>query len=112
MHITERKHYLLHAKRYLARKIESAHERIQAGFQAMQNPIISLSFGKDSLVMAHLIRSEFRAVPVVFVDCGLGDEWPDTARVKSQFLKKCPSEVITLRGPSILSAFRESVSNQ
>lgn len=58
--------------------------------------------------MAHLIRSEFRAVPIVFVDCGLGDEWPDTARVKSQFLKKCPSEVITLRGPSILSAFRES----
>lgn len=108
MHSTEKKRYLLHARRALPKKRVSAVERIEAGFAKIPNPVISLSFGKDSLVMTHLILTHFQKLPVVYVDCGLGDEWPDTERVIREFLEICPCELITLRGPSILEAFRES----
>lgn len=104
----EHKTYLLHARRYLPRRIDEALTRARDGIEAMQKPTISMSFGKDSTVMAHLILTQIDwKIPLVFVDCGFGDEWPDTERVKSDFLQNFPCELITLRGPSILDAFQE-----
>ena len=106
MTIEERKMYQIYGYRMLPRRIEEAKTRILAGLKAMKNPTISMSFGKDSTVLSHLLR-QTRTLPLIYVDCGEGDEWPDTARVKTEFLQRCPAPLIVLQGPSILQAFEE-----
>jgi len=46
-------------------KIEKTKELIQQGLQEYKNPVVFSSFGKDSIVLLHLIR-QFSDIPVVF----------------------------------------------
>ena len=104
----ERKRYLLHAYKYLPSKIEDATRIINDGINAMQSPILSISFGKDSVVMANLILTRYPQSPLVYVNCGLGDEWPDTERVKQEWLARWNCDFTELEGPSILEYFEQS----
>lgn len=64
----------------IAAKISSAKQLIQRALRASANPVVACSFGKDSMVVLHLVR-EFRAdVPVLFNNTLM--EYPDTYRFK------------------------------
>jgi phosphoadenosine phosphosulfate reductase len=103
----ERAFYLLHSQlpeyRYA---LKSAGTIIEEGLSEMKQPYISMSFGKDSIVMAHLLLSLDTTLPLVYVDCGKWDEWPDTPRVKREFLNRFPCNLTEVAAPSIISAFR------
>jgi len=107
MRDVERKRYELHARTAeFAARVKSAETILANGLAVMKRPYISLSFGKDSMVMAHFILSRQPDIPVVYVNCGEWDEWPDTPRVKQAFLQRFPScHFIELHGPSIMEAF-------
>jgi phosphoadenosine phosphosulfate reductase len=75
----------------------------------MSQPYTSMSFGKDSTVMVHLlIKCCGLDIPVFYVDCGKWDEWPDTPRVKQEFLEIVSCDFTELSGPSIMSAYLQS----
>jgi phosphoadenosine phosphosulfate reductase len=102
----ERKRYLLHAALpAFDRRIEQARRKAEAGLVVMRHPYIALSFGKDSTVMAHILLSCWPQLPVLYVNCGQWDEWPDTPRVKAAFLRRCPCAFTELTGPSIVEAY-------
>jgi len=100
---TEQNQYLLWAKLdRFSRKIREAERNIAKGFDYMEKPYISMSFGKDSLVMADIILNRYPSTPLMYVNCGKYDEWPDTLRVKEAFLERHAGiEFIELGGPSI-----------
>ena len=87
-------------------RIKQARRIAKDGFATIDCPYASLSFGKDSIVMVHLLLSINPHLPVMYVNCGEWDEWPDTPRVKREFLKQFPCNFIELRGPSIVEAYR------
>lgn len=58
--------------------------------------------------MVHLLLSLEPSLPVMYVNCGEWDEWPDTLRVKREFLARFPCEFIELSGPSIIEFYREA----
>ena len=104
----ERKLYQLHAYRYLPKRVEEARRIIKQGFERMKNPMISMSFGKDSVVMTHLILNVNPATPVVYERCKDFNEWTDTQRVKDEFLTRFPCEYHEIEGPSLIDTFREA----
>ncbi|MCC6147421.1 MAG: phosphoadenosine phosphosulfate reductase family protein [Anaerolineaceae bacterium] len=110
MNDNERSLYLLYAKlRQHQWRIERSLKIIERGLQVMKSPYISMSFGKDSLVMSHLIWSHHPKIPMMYVNCGTFDEWPDTQRVKQAFLSLFNDPVfVELSAPSIWQFF-ESV---
>ena len=95
----ERKRYQLHAFRYLPTRVAEATQIIEAGLEQMKRPMISMSFGKDSVVMSHLILAVAPSMPVVYERCQDFNEWPDTQRVKEDFLKRFPCEYHEIEGP-------------
>jgi 3'-phosphoadenosine 5'-phosphosulfate sulfotransferase (PAPS reductase)/FAD synthetase len=102
----ERAFYLAHAS--LAafwRKVHLAQSVIEAGLSKMIHPYISMSFGKDSTVMTHLVLSIIPNIPVIYVNCGEFDEWPDTPRVRDEFLRRFPCDFHETTGPSIIGAY-------
>lgn len=106
MKSSERLVYELHSQtREFLHRIQSGLKIISDGLNAMQRPYASVSFGKDSVVMAHLLLSVAPALPMLYVNCGEWDEWPDTPRVKMEFVSRFPCRLIELNGPSITSAY-------
>jgi len=105
----ERDGYLLYSQtRGYQKRVSGLHVLVDSFFDRATSPYISMSFGKDSLAMAHLILINRPQVPLVYVNCGKYDEWPDTPRVIEQFLathKGC--EFIELQGPSIWEYYEE-----
>jgi 3'-phosphoadenosine 5'-phosphosulfate sulfotransferase (PAPS reductase)/FAD synthetase len=102
--------YLAHAmlpayKRQVRRSLEI----ITESEAVMHRPYASMSFGKDSTVMVHLLLTVRPDITVMYVDCGKWDEWPDTPRVKHELLAivDCPN-FVELRGPSIMEAYLKS----
>ena len=89
-------------------RIRSAEHIINDGRAAMQCPYASMSFGKDSTVMIHMLLSLIPDLTVMYVNCGRWDEWPDTPRVKREFLGRFPCEFIELSGPSIMEFYRKA----
>lgn len=88
-------------------QIERSLRIIENGLKTMTAPYLSISFGKDSLVMAHLIWSHFPGIPGLYVNCGEFDEWPDTPRVKQAFLALFPQANFTeLQAPSIFEVYQ------
>lgn len=76
-------------------------------FDICQTPYISMSFGKDSLVMTDLILKYYPKTPVIYGYCGKFDEWPDTPRVRDEFLKRHPNcNFYQVEGPSIIEYYR------
>lgn len=61
--------------------------------------------------MAHLLLDNVdRELPLIYVDCGEFDEWPDTPRVRDQFVLKTQCNLIEISGPSILEYYRRAGS--
>ena len=109
MEQTERLFYLAHASLpAFRRKIQASRTIIQTGLDKMNSPYISMSFGKDSLVMTHLLLQMIPDAPVLYVNCGEFDEWPDTPRVRDEFLKRFAINFYELRGPSIIEYYRQA----
>lgn len=103
----ERQKYLLYSHlRQFDYKVQQAQRIANQGFEAMDRPCASMSFGKDSTVMIHLLWQHNPELPVMYVNCGRWDEWPDTPRVKQEFLARFPdSFFIELQGPGIMEAY-------
>jgi len=103
----ERIFYLAHASlTTFGRKIHLAQSGIEAGLGKMVHPYISMSFGKDSTVMTHLILRISPNLPVIYVNCGEFDEWPDTPRVRDEFTRRFSCNLIEISGPSIIEFYR------
>jgi phosphoadenosine phosphosulfate reductase len=100
--------YLLHSRvNSFQSRLSSARTIIKSGLGKMKRPYASMSFGKDSTVMIHLLLSVIPDLKVMYVNCGEWDEWPDTPRVKDEFLSRFPCEFIELHGPSIIEFYRQ-----
>ena len=107
----ERAVYELWARtKEFSHKISQAQRIAERGFGIMDYPYASLSFGKDSTAMVHLLLALEPSLPVMYVNCGEWDEWPDTPRVKAEFLSRCPCKFIELDGPSIIESYHEAGS--
>lgn len=89
-------------------KIVQARRIAERGFDTMYPSFASLSFGKDSMAMVHLLLAMKPDLPVMYVNCGKWDEWPDTSRVKAEFLAQFSCDFTELRGPSVIEGYREA----
>lgn len=63
---------------WIRRRIDSA-EQIIGDFAAQHRPYVSMSWGKDSMVLLWVVRRMGLDLPVIWFDGGLYDEHPDTA---------------------------------
>jgi 3'-phosphoadenosine 5'-phosphosulfate sulfotransferase (PAPS reductase)/FAD synthetase len=63
---------------WITRRVDSAAQIIHA-FTAEHTPYVSMSWGKDSMVLLWLVRRLGLTLPVIWFDGGLYDEHPDTA---------------------------------
>lgn len=101
--------YLSHASlSVFRRRIQAVQRAILVGLDKMAHSYLSMSFGKDSMVMAHLVLQMAPDIPVLYVNCGEFDEWPDTLRVKQEFLQRFPCDFHELSGPSIIGFYRQA----
>lgn len=58
--------------------------------------------------MIHLLWQMSPKLPVMYVNCGEWDEWPDTPRVKREFLSRFPGcNFVELQGPSIIEFYEQ-----
>jgi len=106
MQSSERLLYLAHASLPIFRqRIILANSVIKAGLEKMQRPYISMSFGKDSTVMTHLLLQAIPDAPVIYVNCGEFDEWPDTPRVRDEFLRRVHCNFHEIVAPSIFDLY-------
>ena len=109
MKTSERAVYTLHSQlREFEYKVGQAIDIARRGFAAMKRPCASLSFGKDSVVMVHLLLSLDSDLPIMYVNCGDFDEFPDTGRVKQEFTTLTGCNLIELSGPSIVEYYRRA----
>jgi 3'-phosphoadenosine 5'-phosphosulfate sulfotransferase (PAPS reductase)/FAD synthetase len=91
----------------LKNKINQSLCLIAEMFEVCQNPYISMSFGKDSTVMTDLILKYYPKTTVIYCYCGKFDEWPDTPRVRDEFLKRHRNcNFYQVDGPSIIEYYR------
>lgn len=105
----EKSGYLAHAMLPVYKnKIQRSAEIIQQALATIQKPYIGMSFGKDSLVMSHMILKIAPSIPLIYVDCGEFDEWPDTPRVKKRFIEMTGCQLIELTAPSIIEFYRKA----
>ena len=96
----------LHAKRasYQA-KLPKAKELISTALSQMNNPYLSFSGGKDSLVMLHMVLAQKPDISVVYWDAGAS--YPDTDQFLAQISKEWNFELIRFKTKPILAVFRE-----
>jgi 3'-phosphoadenosine 5'-phosphosulfate sulfotransferase (PAPS reductase)/FAD synthetase len=88
-------------------QIDQSMRLIDKALDKISSPYISMSFGKDSTVMAHIILSIYPHIPMLYVDCGEFDEWPDTSRVKTEFMMLFPdSTLVELKSISIWHVYQ------
>lgn len=105
----ERAGYLAHAQTARYKRRVTWAEAISArAADHMQRPYISMSFGKDSLAMTEIVLRAWPDAPVVYVDCGEFDEWPDTPRVIEAWRATHPCRFVRLEGPSIVDYYRRA----
>jgi phosphoadenosine phosphosulfate reductase len=105
----EKAGYLAHAGLpAFRRRISASLALVEQAGQVMRRPYISMSFGKDSTVMTHLLLTVLPDAPVIYIDCGTFDEWPDTPRVKTEFLARYPCRLIEITGSSIIDYYRQA----
>jgi len=58
--------------------------------------------------MVHLLLQIEPNLPIMYVNCGDFDEFPDTARVKEKFISRTRCNLIELEGPSIIEFYRRA----
>lgn len=79
MNSSERELYLLHSRTPgHQKKLRRTKEIILEALDKMKKPFVSVSWGKDSIVVAHLVWMEQRSVPMVWSDRGPEAELPET----------------------------------
>jgi len=90
-----------------ARQVRQARATANKGLEVMSAPYISMSFGKDSTVLVHLLKEMKPDLPIMHVRLGYGDGWPDTERVKQSLIDRFAYEFIELPGLSIIDVYRD-----
>lgn len=68
------------------RRVEEARDIIAEGVRVMRAPYLSCSFGKDSVVLLHLVTRHFPAIPVVFINSNYC--FPDTYEIRNRFIRE------------------------
>ena len=97
--------YLLHAKLNIFQEKVRLTRDFMVGCEAQYGPLaLSVSWGKDSLVMAHLARD--LSLPYVWLSCGEFDDWPDTEEVAERFCKRWPVKVHKVGCMSVAECYR------
>lgn len=93
---------------WLRRKITKADALIQQWLEASDWRVYgSISGGKDSLVMAHLIRRSFPDCPFVWVNQGHLAEWPDCIELLNH-LRDCGWNIVEICPPlGLIQLFRK-----
>ncbi|MCI0555299.1 MAG: phosphoadenosine phosphosulfate reductase family protein, partial [Anaerolineae bacterium] len=82
-----RLHALLNAHR---KKTQVANDLIHVALTQCQRPYLSCSFGKDSVVMLHLVYQQKQNIDVIWIRCDEFDEWPGTEDLSRQYQKLFP----------------------
>lgn len=70
---------------------------IERFLEQCRDPAVSISFGKDSMLMLWLVRQVDESVPVVWFDGGKFDEWPETYAFRDRVVEEWGLDLITVR---------------
>lgn len=76
------------------RSLAQARAAIQSLLSQARKPYVSCSWGKQSIIVAHLVRSMDPTVPLVFWRCDQTDIIDDFGGVRDQFLLSWPGPYI------------------
>ena len=79
------------------RRINYAQEIIRQGLDAIKKPYLSCSFGKDSVVLLHMVLQRIPEIPVVFINSGYC--FPDTYQVRDAFIGKYRINLVEIQQP-------------
>ena len=79
-------------RNHIGQKINKAKTLIEAALKKNKNPVVACSFGKDSMVVLHMVRQFDSDVPVMFNNTLV--EYPDTYRFKNLMRKKWKLNII------------------
>jgi 3'-phosphoadenosine 5'-phosphosulfate sulfotransferase (PAPS reductase)/FAD synthetase len=103
----DKEEYLLHAKLdTFQRRVHSTRD-FMADCEAKYGPLaLSVSWGKDSLVMAHLAKD--LSLPHVWLYAGEFDDWPDTERVAREFCERWPTVTHKVECTSVVKCYRST----
>lgn len=77
------------------RRIKNAACIISEALRTIENPYLSCSFGKDSVVLLHLVLQQSPSIPIVFIDSGYC--FPDTYEVRDAFVNKYNINLVELQ---------------
>src|SRR6056297_1768662 len=72
-------------------KLNRSKKKIKEALSEADNPVISSSFGKDSVTLIHLVHSIDNSVPIVFNNTGV--QFPETLEFKKELEDKWNLEV-------------------
>jgi len=72
--------------RYLKTKLKKCNEIIESGLGAMKEPYLSLSWGKDSTLLMHLVLQQKKDIPCVYINSGYA--LPDAYEYRDMMLNK------------------------
>lgn len=91
----------------LGAKIERAHMLIIDTLQHFKNNVVACSWGKDSIVLLHLVRDFCPNVKVVFHNTGV--EFPETYQFRDKILSewKLPNYTETMPIMPVMDCFRK-----
>ena len=79
------------------RRIEKAQEIITLGLKIIKKPYLSCSFGKDSIVLLHLVLQQSPDIPVVFINSNYC--FPDTYQVRDAFVSDYKINLVEISQP-------------
>lgn len=105
MNPDEMKFYILHSRiDSYKRKLDKTISFIETSLAENKKLALSVSWGKDSIVLSHLLRDS--RIPFVWVECGKFDDWPDTEDVMNAFVDMWPVAVYKTKALSIMEIYR------
>jgi len=94
----DREVYKLHAKLPVFRRwIAATQNIIFEGLETMDKPYLSCSFGKDSVVLLHLVMQYAPDIAVVFINSGYC--FPDTYEVRDKFIRDYHINLVEIQQP-------------
>lgn len=98
MPLDERELYRLHSKFPAHQKrVQKSQEIIREALTQMERPYAAVSFGKDSLVLMHMVIQERPDIPIVWSDRGLEAELPETYALIETLKEKYHINLVVLK---------------
>jgi phosphoadenosine phosphosulfate reductase len=79
------------------RRVAEAKKIIAKGLRTMRAPYVSCSFGKDSVVLLHLVLQQAPCIPVVFINSNYC--FPDTYEVRDRFVQEYDINLVEIKQP-------------